>query len=236
MPVKSEKRWHHFWYTTPFIQLWKFKNIFGVQYSSHSLIDRTLQVSRNVISGMWWCRATQLAVWSQWQHRETWMAVWSKWWQSPRGSREPWQPSYLASLGGKCPWQCTCFKPWQAMQVVVFECSTQQQMLSQCFHPADDADVQQGRQRLPQRPPDWKGFCIWLASVVPDSQRQWDQRGFPIRPGRQSPASWEPARTCSVFCPKATNKDKPWSQFPQWVTIWKTGILAHWLHQLQKFS
>lgn len=83
----------------------------------------------------------------------------------------------------------------------------------QCFHAANAADVQRGRQRLPQRPPDWKWFCIWLASVVPDSQRQWDQWGFPIRPGRQSPASREPPRTCSVFC--STNKHKPQSQLPQ---------------------
>lgn len=89
----------------------------------------------------------------------------------------------------------------------------------QCFRSAVVADGQPGRQRLPQSPPDWKWFCIRLASVVSDSQRQWDQWGFTIRPGRQSSASWEPPRPCSVFCSKATDKDKSRSQLSQWVTI-----------------
>lgn len=115
-PVKAKKI-YNFWYTAAFIQLWKFEIVWRVQRCAQSVIDRTLRVSRNVIPGMWWGRATQLAVWSKWQRREAWMAVWSKWWQSPVWrSREPWQPSHLATPSRKCAWECTSFKAEKTMK------------------------------------------------------------------------------------------------------------------------
>lgn len=173
---------------------------------------------------MWWCRATRLAVWSKWQRGEAWMAVWSKWWQSPAwGSREPWQPSYLASLGRKCPWECTCFnasrcfQPFHALTNAVTNVSTQQMLQAANQAESDFLNA------LLTGSDSVSGSPLWSptpsdSGISEDSPS--DQGDSPQRPE-------SPHGHAQYFAPRPPTTTSPKASFPSESQSEKQ---AHWLH------